>query len=106
MNEDQFGALVIGIGIIWLLCKYWKKRTPRTLSSAVILIFLQLSRWPLHLPIKFSFALAAFYAAGLLIYNRKKNKDPNVYIYGLVFICSGGIFLVEAYFKYFHGVGN
>ncbi|MES2345359.1 MAG: hypothetical protein V4494_05435 [Chlamydiota bacterium] len=106
MNEDQFGALIIGIGIIWLLCKYWKTRIPRTLSCAVILICLQLSRWPLLLPIKFSFALAAFYAAGLIIYNRKRKKDPNAYIYGLLFICFGGVFLVEAYFKYFHGVGN
>lgn len=106
MNQDQIGAFVIGIGIIWLFCKYWKTRTPSTLSCAILLLCLQLARWPFYFPLKFSFALASFYAAGLVIYNRKQKKDPNAYIYGLLFICFGGVFLVEAYFKYFHNIKN
>lgn len=106
MNQYQIQTFVIGIGILWLLVKYWKSRIPRDLSCAILLICLQFSEWPIYFPIKFSFALACFYCAGLLIRNRKQKKDPNTYIYILVFICSGGIFLVEAYFKYFHNIGN
>lgn len=75
MTEEIFEFILISIGILWLLWKFYKKRTLNYFSSATVLFCLQLAWWPLHLPIKFSFALLAFYAAGLLIYeNRNKNN--------------------------------
>lgn len=96
-------SLVIFGGMIWFLWKFFCDKNLRHLFIAIFLAALILTQWPVYLSYKFSFALWALMAAGFMIYEvsykkeeKQRKRSPLTYIYILLFIAFGLLFLGEA----------
>lgn len=104
--NDMLISLGVLAGCCWLFYKFYKTKSTRTLYAGILILLLQLSRWPLFLPIKICFALVSFSAAAMIFYDTYyKNKNKNAFIYIILFIGFGAVFLVEAFFKIYVKTG-
>ena len=95
-------SLVLVCGTVWFLWKFFSGRNLRHLFVAIFAASFILPQWPLFLPYKLSFAIAAFTAAGFLFYEYPyqkgvKNSPPMTYIYILLFVVFGILFFGEAW---------
>jgi hypothetical protein len=102
MDKDYIETIALFLGCCWLFYKWYKTKNPRSLFSAVLVVLLLPSRWPLFLPVQFSFSLMAFCAVVFLFLEArgKLKRKPHSYFYILLFLVFGFAFLVEAFFKY------
>ncbi len=103
MNQDIFETILLFLGSCWMFYKYNKTKSLRSLFVAILLILFLPSRWPLFLPIQFSFSLMAFCSACFIFsgnYEKNKKKDPLAYFYIILFLAFGLTCLGEVLFNW------
>lgn len=99
LSEQVILSLVIFAGACWLFYKFYKTKNTRSLYAGILILLVQLSRWPFFFPIKVSFALMSFCAAIMVFFDTYyKSKNKNAFLYIILFLGFGAVFLVEAFF--------
>ena len=92
-------AIIIGLGVLWFLYKLIATNETKYLLISLVLITLQLSRWPLFLNTNLAFGLIGIIGAVLMgVEYFIKKRITSVYLYILLFLGMGGVFLTQSFF--------
>ncbi len=93
MTQFLIFLAVIGYGFY-----RWRKTKSETILYAVVLAaLLETIRYPLYLPLEFALAMWAFFGFAVLFYKiLKKRAEKTLYIFSIMFLGFGLIFLLQA----------
>ena len=103
MDKTMIETIVLFLGALWCLWKFFIDKNIRSLFIAFVLLIGILPEWPLFLPRKLSFSIVSLLAAIFLFYEqiyqkRFKPLSQMTYICVVLFVIFSLLFASDAFF--------
>lgn len=88
-------SLILLSGCLWFLYKYFRTRDLQYVFPVLVILSVQMARWPLFLDYRISLGTIALICIGFLCYEKVSKRKLPRRLYIICFSCIGAFFLVR-----------
>ncbi len=88
-------CLILLAGCLWFLYKYIRTRDLQYIFPILVILSVQMARWPFFLDYKISFGAIFLICIGFLLYEKVSKKRLPRRLYIICFSCLGAFLLVR-----------